>query len=217
VISGWFVGAWGGRSADRSAVAGRALGIPHHFLGATLESAAFLGFFIPGETLATVAGVLASLGILDVADLIAIVAVGAILGDNISYQLGRNLGHAWLIRYGGRVGLDRARLERVEGFYVRHGGAAVVFGRFVGFLRALVPFVAGAAGMPYPHFVCYNAVACVAWAAATVLFGYFLGGSWELVERWLGRTGGIAVGVVVVIAAIIWLRRRHLARLPPST
>ncbi len=178
------------------------------FLGATLESAAFLGFFIPGETLVVVAGALASLGILDVTDLIAIVALGAILGDNISYQLGRHLGHPWLVRYGGRVGLDHARLERVDAFYRRHGGAAVVFGRFVGFLRALVPFVAGAAGMSYPRFLCFNAAAGLAWAAAIVLFGYFLGGSWRIVQTWVGNTGLVAAGVVAAAALVVWLGRR---------
>jgi undecaprenyl-diphosphatase len=188
------------------------------FLGATLESAAFLGFFIPGETLCMVAGVLASLGILDVFDLIVVVAVGAILGDNISYQLGHRLGHPWLVRYGGRVGLNQARLDHVDAFYDRHGGAAVVFGRFVGFLRALVPFVAGAAHMSYPRFVCYNAVASVLWAAWIVLLGYFVGGSWKMVEGWMGQGGLVTVGVVTIVVALVWLRRRlypHKPAAPP--
>jgi membrane protein DedA with SNARE-associated domain len=182
------------------------------FAGATLESAAFLGFIVPGETLVIVSGVLASLGMFHLADLILVVTVGAIIGDNVSYHLGRRLGHAWLLRYGVRVGLDRTRLERVESLYDRHGGAAVLFGRFVGFLRALVPFVAGAAGMRYPPFICYNTVACVAWAFATVLLGYYVGESWELVERWIGRTGLIVAGAITLAAALFWLRRRHVSR-----
>jgi undecaprenyl-diphosphatase len=182
------------------------------FLGATLESAAFLGFFIPGETLVIVAGALAALGMLDLTDLIALVAVGATLGDNISYLLGRHMGHPWLVRYGGRVGLDHERLDRVDRFYQRHGGAAVVFGRFVSFLRALVPFVAGAAGMSYPRFVCFNATAATLWAVTVVLLGYFLGGSWQIVQTWLGDTGLVAVGVVALVAALLWLRRRATRR-----
>jgi len=181
------------------------------FLGATLESAAFLGFLIPGETLVIVSGMLASLGILDPIDLIVVVAAGAILGDNVSYQLGRRLGHPWLVRYGRRVGLDHARLERVDAFYDRHGWAAIVFGRFVGFLRALVPFVAGAAHMSYPRFVGYNAIAAALWAVATVLFGYFVGGSWQLVERWTGRFG-VIVTLATAILILVWMRRRHLTR-----
>jgi undecaprenyl-diphosphatase len=191
------------------------------FLGATLESAAFLGFLIPGETLVVVAGMLASLGILDVFDLIVVVAAGAILGDNVSYHLGRRLGHPWLVQYGGRVGLDHARLARVDEFYDRHGGAAVVFGRFIGFLRALVPFVAGAAHMPYPRFLCYNAFAAAVWAMSIVLFGYFVGNSWSIVAHWTGRAG-IVVAIVSGVIGLLWLRRRHLGRIataplaPPS-
>jgi undecaprenyl-diphosphatase len=182
------------------------------FLGASLESAAFLGFLIPGETLVIVAGALAALGILDVTDLIILVAVAAMLGDNISYLLGRHMGHPWLVRYGGRLGLDHARLDRVDRFYQRHGGAAVVFGRFISFLRALVPFVAGAAGMSYPRFVCFNAVAASAWAFAIVLVGYFLGGSWQIVQSWMGRTGLVAIAIVAVVLGLIWLRRRLTGR-----
>jgi undecaprenyl-diphosphatase len=181
------------------------------FVGATLESAAFLGFVVPGETLVIVSGVLASLGILDLPELVVVVSLGAIVGDNVSYRLGRNLGRSWLLRHGARAGLHEAWLERVERFYERYGGPAVVFGRFVGFLRPLVPFVAGTARMSYPRFLCFNLVACVLWAVATVLLGYFVGESWDLVERWIGRTGLIAVGVIVIIAAAVWLRRRRVA------
>jgi len=179
------------------------------FAGATLESAAFLGFIVPGETLVIVSGVLASLGIFDVTELIIVVAAGAIVGDNVSYHLGRRLGRAWLLRHGGRVGLHESRLERVERVYERYGGPAVTFGRFVGFLRPLVPFVAGAARMPYARFLGFNLLACVAWAVVTVLLGYFVGESWELVERWIGRAGLVAVALVALIAAFVWYRRRR--------
>jgi undecaprenyl-diphosphatase len=181
------------------------------FVGTTLESAAFLGFLVPGETLVIVSGVLAALGLLDLPELLVVVALGAMAGDNVSYRLGRNLGRSWLLRHGRRVGLDEARLARVERVYARYGGPAVMFGRFVGFLRPLVPFVAGAAGMPYPRFLGFNVVACVLWAVVTVLIGYVLGESRGLVERWIGRTGLIATLVVALVAMAMWLRRRRAA------
>lgn len=182
------------------------------FAGTTLESAAFLGFLIPGETLVLVSGVLASMGVLDVGDLMIVVAIGAIIGDNVSYRLGRSLGHPWLVRYGTRLGFDRKRLERVESFYERHGGLAVVFGRFVGLLRPLVPFVAGAAHMSYPRFFGYNLLACVLWTVSTVLVGYFVGESWEIVERWLGRTGVVVGAAIAVVVVGVWLFRRSRRR-----
>jgi undecaprenyl-diphosphatase len=181
------------------------------FAGATLESAAFLGFLVPGETLVIVSGVLASVGLFDLTELIVVVALGAIVGDNVSYQLGRRLGRDWLLRHGGRVGLHAKRLERVERVYERYGGPAVTFGRFVGFLRPLVPFVAGAARMPYARFIGFNVFACVAWAVVTVLLGYFVGESWHLVERWIGRTALVATALVAAIAVALWLLRRRRA------
>jgi undecaprenyl-diphosphatase len=88
----------------------------------------------------------------------------------------------------------------------------VLFGRFVGFLRPMVPFVAGAARMPRARFFCFNVVACAGWAVVTVLIGYFVGESWALVERWIGRTGLVVAAFLVLLAAVVWLRRRRAAR-----
>lgn len=182
------------------------------FAGATLESAAFLGFIVPGETIVIVSGVLASLGVLELPALMVVVALGAIVGDNVSYQLGRRFGRDWLLRHGRRFGLHEARLARVERVYERWGGPAVTVGRFVGFLRPLVPFVAGAARMPYARFVAFNLSACMAWAVVTVLIGYVLGESWEVVERWIGRTGLLAAAVIGLVGLAVWLRRRRARR-----
>lgn len=157
------------------------------FLGATLESAAFLGLFVPGEALVIFSGFLAARGLLDVGDLIVIVAAGAILGDSIGYELGRHLGRPWLVRYGRWVGLRAAHLERVDAFFARHGGKTVFLGRFVGFARALAPFVAGSSRMRYRQFLPYNVLGGILWSIGFVLVGYFCGASWQVAERWIGR------------------------------
>ena len=90
-------------------------------------------------------------------------------------------------------------------------GYAVVF---VGFLRALAPFVAGSSRMPYARFLVYNVTGAVLWSAACVLVGYFAGAAWPIAEHWIGRAG-LVVGLAVVVAAAWWLRhrRRRHARL----
>lgn len=112
------------------------------FAVATAESAAFLGLLVPGESLVLIAGFLAGQGVLDLDALILTVAIGATLGDNIGYELGKHLGRTWAARFGHRLGLTEARLKRADEFFSKHGGKAVFFGRFVGFARALVPFIA---------------------------------------------------------------------------
>jgi len=137
-------------------------------------------------------------------------AVGAVTGDNIGYQLGLRLGRAWLLHHGRRFGISQARLERAEQFFGRQGPKAVFLGRFIGFARALVPFVAGATRMPLHRFVLYDAVGAILWTVGCTLLGYGLGASWQLAERWLGRLGLVlALGIV---AAALLARRRARAR-----
>ena len=181
------------------------------FLGAALESAAFLGLLVPGESLVIVSGVLAAAGFFELPLLITVVSAGAVVGDSIGYELGRRLGRPWLLRRGARLGFHRDRLEAVDAFFDRHGGKAVLIGRFIGFLRALAPFAAGSSRMPYGRFLAYNVAGAVLWTAACVFLGYFVGAAWPIAEKWVGRAG-LVLGVVVVAVAARWLRRRHRKR-----
>jgi undecaprenyl-diphosphatase len=178
------------------------------FLGAALESAAFLGFLVPGESIVVIAGLLASWGVLELPETLVIAVTGAITGDNVGYQLGHRLGRPWLERHGRLVGMHGGALARTDALFQRHGGKAVLIGRFVGFLRAMLPFVAGASRMSYPRFLVFNAIGATSWGIFFVLLGYFVGASWPLVERWLGRVGFV-VGALVIAATVWWLRRHH--------
>lgn len=172
------------------------------FLAATLESAAFLGLLVPGESVVVVVGFLAGQGLFDLDALIVVVALGAVLGDNIGYELGRRLGRPWAARHGSRLGLTEARLRRVDEFFSKHGGKAIFLGRFVGFARALVPFVAGSARLRYIVFMPYNLLGAALWAATFVLLGYFLG---QAAEQWVGKAGAVVGGIVLVILAGVWV------------
>ena len=188
------------------------------FLVAMLESAAFVGLIIPGETLTIFAGVLASAGVLRLPETIVAAALGAAVGDSMGYEMGRKLGRPWLMRHGERIGLHGGRLVQVDALFAHHGGKAVVVARFIGFLRALAPFIAGASRMPYPRFMLFNVLGAWLWAATFVTLGYVLGESWWVAERWVGRAGSIA-GVVLAVACILWIttrrrRRRRTTRHP---
>jgi len=181
------------------------------FVGAALESAAFLGLLVPGESLVIVSGALAAADLFELPALIGVVSAGAVVGDSIGYELGRRLGRPWLLRRGARLGFHRHRIEAVDAFFERHGGKAVLIGRFIGFLRALAPFVAGSSRMPYWRFLAYNVAGGVLWSVACVLLGYFVGAAWPIAERWVGRAG-LVLGLAAVATAVWWLRRRHRRR-----
>jgi membrane protein DedA with SNARE-associated domain len=182
------------------------------FAVAALECAAFLGLVVPGESLVLASGFFAHQGILKLDAVMVAVAVGATMGDNIGYYLGQKLGRDWLLRHGSRFGITQRRLQQADRFFQRHGPKAVFIGRFIGFARALVPFVAGTSRMPYRRFVLYNAAGAVLWTIGFVTLGYVLGASWQMAEKWIGRTSLILAGVVALVAFLVWRRRGSTAR-----
>jgi membrane protein DedA with SNARE-associated domain len=176
------------------------------FLIVLLECQAFLGFFMPGESMVMVAGFLAGQDVLDVRVLIAVVAVAAILGDSIGYEFGRRLGRDWLRRHGEKFWLRPERLDRMDAFFTGYGGWSVLFAHFLHVGRALMPFFAGAARLPYLRFVSFNAIGCILWATIYSLIGYLFGQSWHLIDRWIGRAGiiGAIFSTMVVVTIVLW-------------
>jgi membrane-associated protein len=174
------------------------------------ESAAFLGLFLPGETALLLGGALAATGRTNLAAMVIVATVGAIAGDSAGYEIGRRVGAPLRrSRLGRRVGEER--WARAEGFIRRRGPAAVLLGRWIGVLRALVPALAGMNRMPYRRFLFYNVLGGASWATTVVLVGYAAGASWQRAERYLGQAG-IGLAVVVVIGLVIWwVVRRYRA------
>jgi membrane protein DedA with SNARE-associated domain len=182
------------------------------FAAAALECAAFLGLVVPGESVVLASGFFAHQGILRLDAVMVAVGLGATMGDNIGYYLGRKLGREWLLRHGSRFGITIRRLQQADAFFQHHGPKAVFFGRFIGFARALVPFVAGTSRMRYRQFVIYNALGAVLWAIGFVTLGYVLGASWQVAEKWIGRTSLILAGFVAVVGLFVWRRRTRTKR-----
>lgn len=187
------------------------------FGAAMLECAAFAGLLVPGESLVLASGFFAHQGILQLDAVIAAVALGAVAGDNIGYLLGARLGRDWLLKKGSRFGLRKKRLAQVDAFFQRQGPRAVFVGRFIGFARALVPFVAGASRMPYRRFVVADALGAALWTVAFVTLGYVLGASWQVAEQWISRSG-LVLGAVLLLGAVwLWVRRRRRRAETPQT
>lgn len=176
------------------------------FLIVMLECQAFLGFFMPGESMVMVAGFLAGQGVLDLRVLIVVVAVAAIFGDSIGYEFGRRLGRDWLWRHGEKFWLRPERLAKLDAFFTGYGGWSVLFAHFLHIGRALMPFMAGAARLPYLRFLTFNAIGCILWATIYSLVGYVFGQSWYLIDRWIGRAGiiGAIFSTMVVVTIVLW-------------
>jgi len=156
------------------------------------------GIPLPGETSLIAAAVLAAHGQLDIAAVIAIAAVAAIVGDNIGYAIGRR-GGRWLLTRPGHWGEKRiAFVQRGETFFGKHGAKTVFLGRWLPVLRITAAWLAGVHGMDWKRFALYNALGGMAWATSIGLVAYFLGNAAETAIRDLG----IAGIVLVVISGV---------------
>lgn len=165
---------------------------------AAAETAAFLGFIAPGEFAIIFGGVLAGEGTLSIELLIGIVWASAVAGDSIGFLLGRRLGREFVIKHGPRVRLTEERLKKVEDFFARHGGKTILFGRWIGFVRPLMPFTAGTSGLPYRRFIPYDVLSAGAWSATFCLLGYFFWQSFTQITSIASR-GALALGIAIVL------------------
>jgi membrane protein DedA with SNARE-associated domain len=173
------------------------------------ETAIFLGFVLPGEAAVVLGGVLASRGHLSLAVLAAVVVVTALTGPMVGYEVGKRMGdRLFAARALRRVpgGPDRARTALRD-----RGGLAVLLGRFVAIVRAVMPAAAGAVRVPYRTFVLYNVAGGIIWGVGYCLLGYLAGSAYSVVESRIGVGLAIAVAVVVVTAAAVFAVRRHRA------
>lgn len=137
--------------------------------------------FLPGDSLLFAAGALAATtgtG-LNYWYLLALLTVAAILGDAVNYSVGHFVGPR-VFRAEDRANfwhrlLNRKHLMEAHRFFERHGGKAIILGRFVPIVRTFVPFVAGCGSMSYPQFAVYNVIGGLLWVGICVSGGYFLG------------------------------------------
>ncbi len=174
------------------------------FVTVTLE---LVGIPFPSETILITAGAAASSGRLNIAAVMAIAAVAAVLGATAGYWIGRIGGRPLLDRLVARGWPKQQQVLRVEQFFERHGGKSLVGARFIPFVRIFAPWMAGAAHMPLERFAVWNVAGGVSWVVLVAGAGYLFGESVSAIEHGLGPW---AVAIVVVLAgtALVWHRVR---------
>ena len=183
------------------------------FLLPGLEASIFIGVIIPGEIGVFLGGVAAGRHDTPLAAILIAACLGAVLGDQIGYWVGREYGVRLLRRIPDRI-LDEQRLENAQGYIRRTGAKGVIVGRWTAALRALVPGLAGMSGMHYGRFAIANAIGGIGWAVAIVFIGYAAGDQWKHVQSLLGKSSSILLGVIVVAAVAVhfWRKRAERSR-----
>ena len=168
--------------------------------------------FLPGDSLLFAGGALAATGVLNGWLLFGLLVLAAIAGNTVNYAIGRAIGQRLIDRattdprWGRWLKVEYVR--EAHTFFERHGGRAVVLGRFMPIVRTFVPFVAGVAEMPYRAYVLYNIIGAVAWAGLCIGAGYLFGN----VPVVKNNFSLVAIGIVIVSllpAVIAGLRRNR--------
>lgn len=139
-----------------------------------VETGLLVGFFLPGDSLLVTAGLFAARGDLNVATLIAVLCVAAIVGDTVGYNIGLRTGPKLFTRENSLL-FNKKHLLATKDFYDRHGPFTVVIARFVPIIRTFAPVVAGIGTMEYKRFISYNVIGGIGWVMSMILAGYFLG------------------------------------------
>ena len=163
------------------------------------ETGLAVGFFLPGDSLLVVAGLIARAGRLNVAILLSTLFVAAVVGDAVGYYTGHKLGPRLFTRQKSLL-FRPSHLQKAHEFYEKYGGKTIIIARFVPIVRTFAPIVAGAAQMSYRRFVAYNVVGGFLWVFSMILAGYFLG---TVIENALGvKLEDHIEKVVVVVVAL---------------
>jgi membrane-associated protein len=158
------------------------------------ETGLFVGFFLPGDSLLVTAGVFAGAGHMRLAELLSLVTLCAIAGDQLGYFVGWKAGESLYRREDSRF-FKKKHLERAHEFYESYGGKTIILARFVPIIRTFCPPVAGAAKMSYWRYLTYDIVGGFLWIWSMVLVGYTLGRTVPNVDR---KIHFIIAGVIVL-------------------
>jgi undecaprenyl-diphosphatase len=168
--------------------------------GATfLENSVGAGVIVPGETLVIIGGFYSgSVGDLWLPGVATVAIVGAILGDNLGYWIGRRFGRGFLERHGRKLLITPERLASAEGYYRRHGGKTVFLGRFIPVVRSVGFITAGVSHMAWRRFIVYDVAGAVIWGIGHSVLGYALGASYQRWERYV-TPAGLALLVLLLL------------------
>ncbi len=175
------------------------------FCGIALENA---GVPLPGETITLVGGFLAGSGELDYWIVLGSAILGAVVGDNVGYWIGRWGGWPLLLRLGQWFRFSEEKLTAIRTQFSQNAAKAVFFGRFIALLRIFAGPLAGIAQMSYWKFLLCNAAGAATWASVMVSLSYFVGHlvPLEQLMGWVAQFSIVALGVVIAWFVIpLWL------------
>lgn len=150
------------------------------------ETGLFFGFFLPGDYLLFMAGLLCSSGMIDVSPVVLVssLVIAGVLGNYTGYWFGFRTGPVLFSRNDSFF-FKKRFIVVAEEFYAKHGGMALILGRFFPIIRTFAPIFAGVVRVDFKKFTLYNFIGSIAWVSAFTLSGYFLGRRYPQIKDYL--------------------------------
>ena len=166
-----------------------------------LEGVPLLGVLIPGHVAIIAAGFIAATGVFNIWVVIGVGVVGAMIGDYVSFSIGRRYGLSLVQRFRGRFFIRQSHIDKATRLVESHTGKALVIGRFNPVTRGIMPFLVGAGGGAPRAFWLFNAIGAILWVVCSVVLGYLLGLGYHSAA---GTFGKLIVVATVAAVLIIW-------------
>lgn len=184
------------------------------FFGVMAENASLP---VPGETILIIASFYSHHGHLSLSYVILLAILGCILGDNISFYVGRRLGRRFITQYGKYILITPKRLAYVEHFFEKHGDKTIFIQRWITGVRVIGALVAGTTQMPWPRFVLFNCLGAITWVTTISLIAYFFAVNLPLLLKIAGRSGWVLLGLFVLVGVYFYLKHRLMTDQEPSS
>ncbi|MBD1393811.1 DedA family protein [Mucilaginibacter glaciei] len=170
------------------------------------ETGLFFGFFLPGDYLLFLAGVLSAAGMIDAPIHVLVISliVAGVLGNYMGYWFGYRTGPMLFTRNDSFF-FKKKYVTVAEEFYSKYGGMALILGRFFPIVRTFAPIFAGVVRVDLKKFTIYNVIGSIAWVNTLTLAGYFLGLQFPQLKHNLQYIvlGLIVITTIPLIAAFI--------------
>lgn len=181
------------------------LGLPLLLFVIFAETGLFVGFFLPGDSLVFISGLLCAtnkdLLHVGIFELILYMSLAAIIGNMVGYLFGRRVGEALFKRKDSFL-FKRKHVDATRSFYEKHGGKTLFLGRFLPIIRTFAPILAGVIKIDFKKFMLYNITGALCWIASISGVGYFLGSKFPKTKDYLGY---IVISLIIITSIPVFL------------
>ncbi len=177
------------------------------------ETGLLIGFFLPGDSLVFISGLLCATepALLNtgIIPLIVSMSIAAVTGNIVGYWLGRRAGTSLFNREDGLL-FKKKYVTVTRDFYAKHGGKTLILGRFLPIIRTFAPVLAGVIQIGFKRFMVYNLLGATLWITGLTIAGYYLGSTFPAIKAYIGE---IVIGLIIITAIPVirtWRKERNV-------